>query len=45
VIAALSQAYILAGGSAITAHTIIFIVVAQMLWYFIVGLLLTRGHL
>lgn len=45
VIAALSQAYIFARGSVITAHTIVFIVVAQMLWYFIVGLLLTRGQL
>src|SRR5580704_15450970 len=45
VIAALFQAYILARGSVITAHTIVFIVAAQMLWYFIVGLLMTCGRL
>jgi hypothetical protein len=45
VIGALSQVYILVQSSVITAHTIIFIVIAQMLWYFIVGLLLTRGQL
>jgi hypothetical protein len=33
------------GHKIITAHTIMFVVVAQMIWYFVVGVLLTKGQL
>jgi hypothetical protein len=46
VLAALAQFSILIyGGQVITAHTIVFVVVAQMIWYFVIGILLTRGRL
>jgi hypothetical protein len=45
VVAALSQGYILWGGLAITAHTIVFVVAAEMGWYLVVGLLLITGQL
>jgi hypothetical protein len=45
VVAAISQAYILGRGAAITAHTIPFVVAAQMIWNFVIGLLLIRGQL
>jgi hypothetical protein len=44
VAAALWQIYILGHGSTITAHTIIFIVAAQILWNVAVGYLLIRGQ-
>jgi hypothetical protein len=46
VLAVLAQFFILIYGRAIiTAHTIVFLVAAQRIWYFIIGVLLTKGQL
>jgi hypothetical protein len=41
---ALGQIFILATGAPITAHSIVFVVGAQALWYLAVGLLLIRAY-